>query len=196
MRLVRFASVIALILLAAGLRAATDGAATPRAKVSASGDAKYPTWTVTAWGKTQQDGNEVALDKAVKELDDYLARQDPPVHWKPSRDWVAKNLVKSRHEEVKEFKDEELLKKGYDVTLNVEVGPKQHREILENDRQERVQQRELLLARVLAGVVALLLAVVGYLRLDEATKGYYTLWLRLGALGLVGGVAAALFVLG
>jgi hypothetical protein len=191
MRLARFASLIALVLLAAGLRAAPS-----QHKVAASGDSKYPSWTVTAWGETPQDGYEVALDKALKEVDDYLARQNPSGHWKPTRDWVDKNLVKSRHHEVnKNFQDDKG-KEGYDVTLNVDVGPKQYREMLENDREVRVQQRELILARVLAGVVALLLAVVGYLRLDEATKGYYTLWLRLGALGLVGGVAAALLMLG
>ena len=195
MRLARFASLVALILLAAGARAATEGAAIPRARVSAAGDPKYPTWTVTAWGKTVQDGNEVALDRAREEVEDYLARQSPPVHWKPSRDWVDKNLVKTRHPEPKDHDEEPLLGQGYDVTLKVEVGPKQYREILENDREQRVQQRALLLARILAGVVALLVAVVGYLRLDEATKGYYTLWLRLGALGLVGGVAAALLLL-
>jgi hypothetical protein len=195
MRLARFASLIALILLAAGLRAAPDRADIPKARVSASGDGKYPAWTVTAWGKTPQDGNEVALETAREEVHDYLARQDPPVQWNPSRDWVDKNLVKTRHQEVKNH-EEPLLGEGYDVTLKVEVGPKQYREILEKDREQRVQQRELLLARVLAGVVALLVAAVAYLRLDEATKGYYTLWLRLGALGLVGAVAAALVVLG
>ena len=194
MRLARSASLLALLLLATGLGAATAGTATPQARVSASGDARYPSWTITAWGKTVQDGNEVALDKAQKEFESFLARQDPPVHWKPARDWIDQNLVKSRHQEVKNLPDAEL-GEGYDVTLKLEVGPKQYREILENDRQERVQQRELLLARVLAGVVALLIAVVGYLRLDEATKGYYTLWLRLGALGLVGAVAAALLIL-
>jgi hypothetical protein len=190
MRLARFASLVALVLLAGGVCTAA-GAVTHRAQISASGDAKYPSWTVTAWGKTPQDGNEVALDKALKEVESYLARQDPPVHWKPSRDWVDRNLVKTRHQEVKVLNDEDL-GDGYDVTLKVEVGPKQYREILERDREERVKQRDLLLARILAGVVALLVAVVGYLRLDEATKGYYTLWLRLGALGLVGAVAFVL----
>ena len=195
MRLARFASLVALILLAAGLRAATGGSEIPKARVSASGDGKYPTWTITAWGKTPQDGNEVALETAREEVREYLTRQDPGVQWTPSRDWVDKNLVKTRHQEVKNH-EEPLLGEGYDVTLKVEVGPKQYREILEKDREQRVQQRELLLARVLAGVVALLVAAVAYLRLDEATKGYYSLWLRLGALGLVGGVAAALLVLG
>ena len=195
MRLARFASLVALILLVAGARAATEGAAVPKPRVSAGGDPKYPSWTITAWGKTVQDGEEVALDRAREEVEDYLARQNPPVHWKPSRHWIDKNLVKTKpHQESKRF-DDPLLGDGVNVTLTLEVGPKQYREILENDREERVQQRELLLARILAGVVALLVAVVGYLRLDEATKGYYTLWLRLGALGLVGGVAAALLLL-
>ena len=191
MRLARFASLVALILVAGGVGTAA-GAATPKAQVSASGDAKYPSWTITAWGKTPQDGSEVALEKARQELQGYLARQDPPVHWQPPNDWVDKNLVKTRHSEPRDHDEEPLLGKGYDVTLKVEVGPKQYREILERDREERVKQRDLLLARVLAGVLALLVAVVGYLRLDEMTKGYYTLWLRLGALGLVGAVAFVL----
>src|SRR5262249_14445788 len=127
MRLVRFASLIALILLAAGLRAATGGAAIPKARVSASGEGKYPTWTITGWGRTVQDGNEAALDSAHEEVEEYLARQSPPVHWKPSRDWVDRTLVKTRHQEVKNH-DEPLLGEGYDVTLKLEVGPKQYRE--------------------------------------------------------------------
>jgi hypothetical protein len=195
MRLARSLSLIALFVLAAGLGAATERTAMPKARVTASGDAKYPSWTITAWGKTVDDGTEVALDTAREEVESYLARQDPPVRWKPSPGWVDKNLVKTRHPEPKNL-DDPLLGEGYDVTLKVEVGPKQYREILEKDREGRARERSLLLARVLAGVVALLVAVVGYLRLDEATKGYYTLWLRLGALGLVGAVAAALVVLG
>ncbi len=43
----------------------------------------------------------------------------------------------------------------------------------------------------LAGVTALLLVAIGYLRLEEATKGYYTGLLRLSALGLLGMQSAA-----
>ena len=39
----------------------------------------------------------------------------------------------------------------------------------------------LLLARVLGGALAVLLVVAGYLRLEEATRGYYTKLLRLAA---------------
>ena len=52
-------------------------------------------------------------------------------------------------------------------------------------------QRLAVAARVLAGLVALCLVVVGYLRLEDLTRGYYTALLRLGA-----GVALLLTVAG
>jgi hypothetical protein len=36
--------------------------------------------------------------------------------------------------------------------------------------------------------------VVGYFRLEEATKGYYTAWLRLAAVGLVAAAVAGLLL--
>lgn len=198
MRLAHFASLMALVLLAAGLYASPAkekprGAREP--EVTAS-EGAYPSWTITAWGKSVQDADEVALGKAVREVNEYLARQNPPVEWRPSPDWVNKNLVKSRVTPKEVDLDDPVLGKGFERTLKLELGPQQKREILEQDREVRVRERQLMLARILAGVVALLVAVVGYLRLDEATKGYYTLWLRLGVLGLLGGVGAVLLLLG
>jgi hypothetical protein len=197
MRLARFASCgIALVLLVAGLCAAGDRPAKQQKAVllTSLGDSRYPTWKVTAYGETAEKADEQALEKARVVVCDYLRDQDPPVHWRPDARWVDDNLVKSRTPaEQKDFQ-EAGLGKAWERTLQVEVGAKQYREILEHDRQVSMEQRQLLLARILAGVVALLVAAVGYLRLDEATKGYYTLWLRLGALALVGAVAALLFV--
>ena len=48
------------------------------------------------------------------------------------------------------------------------------------------------LARVVAGLVALLAAVAGYIRLEEWSKGYYTGWLKLAA---AVAVAVGLFLL-
>ena len=52
-------------------------------------------------------------------------------------------------------------------------------------QQDRVLDRHLLLARVLGGAVAVLLVLAGYLRLEDATRGYYTRLLRLAAIALV-----------
>ena len=49
---------------------------------------------------------------------------------------------------------------------------------------------------MLGGVVCLLLVVGGYLRLEEATKGYYTRLLRLTAIAVLIGVGVGLYVMG
>jgi hypothetical protein len=195
MRLARVASLFVLILVVAGLWA-ENGDKPPRRKteIATSGSARYPTWTITAYGLSPDKAEEVALNKARDQVRAYLAHLDPPVRWQPEARWIDENLVKTRTAPQQVASDDPLLDKAFERTLQVEVGPKQYREIVEHDRQECMEQRQLLLARILAAVVALLVAVVGYLRLDEATKGYYTLWLRLGALGLVGAVGAALLL--
>jgi hypothetical protein len=66
-------------------------------------------------------------------------------------------------------------------------------EFLRKDRDHRVVQRQIYLGKILAGLVVFLTAVAGYFRLDEATKGYYSGWLRLAALGLVGIVGAGIW---
>jgi hypothetical protein len=60
-------------------------------------------------------------------------------------------------------------------------------------RQDVRQHRQVMLFRVLAGLVALLLVLGGYLRLEEATRGYYTGLLRLTAAVLLLFVAAGLW---
>jgi hypothetical protein len=195
MRLARFVSCCVVLVLVAGEVGAGEGKrhAARQTEVSASGsDSGAPTWTITAYGETEDRATERAREKAWEQVCDYLTRLDPPVHWRPDVNWVDNNLVKSRPP-AKQVELEDL-GKGYERQLLVKVEAKERREMMEHDRQETMRQRQLLLARILAGVVALLVAVVGYLRLDEATKGYYTLWLRLGALGLVGGVGAVLWL--
>jgi hypothetical protein len=68
-----------------------------------------------------------------------------------------------------------------------------YRQMYGHDRQVRSKERMSLLVRVLIGLVAALAALAGYMRLDEATKGYYTRWLRLAALGFVAVVGTGLW---
>jgi hypothetical protein len=74
--------------------------------------------------------------------------------------------------------------------------------MVEQDRQFRImerkevsKERQTLLAKLLAGLLAGLVAVAGYLRLDEATKGYYTTWLRVASVALVATVGAGAWLL-
>src|SRR5262249_9455138 len=59
------------------------------------------------------------------------------------------------------------------------------RDVQKAARQERVLDRHLLLARLLGGALAVLLAAAGYLRLEEMTRGYATQLLRLAALAFL-----------
>jgi hypothetical protein len=64
------------------------------------------------------------------------------------------------------------------------------------ERQGHAVVRQHVVLRVLGGVLALLLVVAGYLRLEEATRGYYTALLRVAALGVLATVVLALLMIG
>ena len=61
-------------------------------------------------------------------------------------------------------------------------------------RHAMVQQRQLWLGKMLLGVVVLLAAISGYIRLEDATKGFYTGLLRLGMVGVLCAVGAGLWL--
>jgi hypothetical protein len=71
----------------------------------------------------------------------------------------------------------------------------QERSWQKKERQERATARQGVMVRVLAGLVALLAVIACYLRLEDATKGYYTMLLRLVAVAVVTLVVAGILVL-
>jgi hypothetical protein len=62
-------------------------------------------------------------------------------------------------------------------------------------RQDRATKRQSVLIRLLAGLVAILTAVACYLRLEDATKGYYTTLLRAAAVVFVALIGAGILLL-
>lgn len=88
------------------------------------------------------------------------------------------------------------------AALRVEVSKFAHNEIQEQEqkyqrdqRENRAASRQGVLVRILAGVVALLVAVTCYLRLEDATKGYYMTLLRVAAVTFVALVGAGIWLL-
>jgi hypothetical protein len=84
----------------------------------------------------------------------------------------------------------------YQVTAQVRVTDEIRKFMERQDREQQAQERMFALAKVLAGLVVFFIALAGYFRLDEWTKGYYTTWLRVAAVGFVVGLGAALVVAG
>jgi hypothetical protein len=106
---------------------------------------------------------------------------------------VAKDFSKRPGEEPGEM---------YRVHVRIEVRPEDRQEMVRQEqefqgqvRQLRALDRQTLLAKILGGFVALLAVVSVYLRIEDATKGYYTTLLRLAAGAFVALVAAGLFLL-
>jgi hypothetical protein len=99
------------------------------------------------------------------------------------------------------FPEAEVVRDAYQVRLRVELTERDFAEIAkkteqarEDARREVVQQRQSWLAKVLLGVVVFLGSLSGYIRLEDATKGYYTGWLRLGLVGVLCAVGAGLWL--
>jgi len=170
----------------AGPRASRERSLAP------SSDSRRPTWTLEGrWMKTHEDAEQDALLEAQLRVSTYLRSLQPPVEFLPPLDYLDKHLVKKKTEEVKDFEEQVGIMRR--VQLEVEVSPGAARELVRMDRADRSHQRMFWLAKLLAGVVAALAAVSGYVHLDERTKGYYTTWLRLAAATVVGTAGIALW---
>jgi len=120
----------------------------------------------------------------------------------PSKEYLKAHLLAHAPERIE-------LSEGYDakgrylIALDLRVDDANYKQILREDRQQReqkhhdrIQERTFTASKWVAGLVAILVALAGYFRLEEATKGYCTTWLRVGAIGFIVAVGAALLRVG
>lgn len=145
------------------------------------------------YGLTPKDAEANALERACESL-----AANPNLGWTPTPEFLREKKMVQFSEPTE--KDSDIAKqfgvRMKMVQMTLEITDDQARDIQKQARQERMVSHHLLMARVLGGVVCLLIVVGAYLRLEEATKGYYTRLLRLTALGILIGVGAALCVVG
>jgi hypothetical protein len=141
-----------------------------------------------------------ALNKAI----DWL-KQDGRVGWVPPADFFRsrKEMWSKAEPTEQERQNAQDLKVSRDaaggpievVAWELKVDETQVGEWHQKAREKRMTERQGLFARVMAGVLALLVVCGGYLRLEEATRGYYTLLLRAAALAVLVAVGAGLWLL-
>jgi hypothetical protein len=74
----------------------------------------------------------------------------------------------------------------YEATLQADLSPGSRGEILAAYEHELIVRRLAILGGILGFVLACLASLAGYIRADEATRGYYTHWLRALAAASVG----------
>jgi hypothetical protein len=104
--------------------------------------------------------------------------------------WI---LAKQQDVKLEDLEKGDLVDTAYTVRLTVNVSNQDIRQYQDQFRGEVVHQRQLWLGEILLGAVVLLGTIALYMRLEDATKGYYTAWLRLGLVGIVCAVGALLF---
>lgn len=152
-----------------------------------------PLFTATVTGKymiSQVEAQQDALKAAKLEVQSYLQAQSPPINWEPPLDYVQNRLIKNSWQ--KEEKDFEINGETLPFCryrLQVEVNAEDQAYIQAKAREARMEKRMASLGKVLAGLVLAFAAFAGFLRLDEKTKGFYTGWLKLGAIALAAAVA-------
>jgi hypothetical protein len=133
---------------------------------------------------------EVAEQMVLEEANGWIAK-NLPIGWSPSPEYLrAKGMIRFDEPTTREFKKSGEMQVVHATLL---ITRPQLDEMWDHARQEVRQHRQAVLFRVLAGLVALLLVFGGYLRLEEATRGYYTSLLRITAASLLLFVAVGLW---
>lgn len=138
---------------------------------------------------------QAAEARAMEMLRERFQEEGLPVTHMPKMTELRPVLARYwKFEEKNEFRGEPVNQTVHWVTLEIPLVPELRGMLLQKEREARMQERMLWVGRILAGVVVLLVAVAGYFRLEDWTKGYYTTWLRLATVGFIGTCVVALLL--
>jgi hypothetical protein len=136
---------------------------------------------------TKDRARDDARAQLERELTTQLAPQVP-------RDWkIPGRLVESMITQVTITPVVRDYGTVYKATLLVDDSPRKRAAIVAAYRHEQVVKRLVMLGAVLAFVLSCLAAISGYIKADEATKGYYTTKLRLAAAAGVGAAGVLIY---
>jgi hypothetical protein len=138
--------------------------------------------SVKGWGRNQKEAEDDAVKRGSEFLVDFLRQQKPPLAVTLPPGYARQHLIRgpaTRHQDL----DQEI-DKGAEVikmqcwSLTLAVTPQDYLNLVRLDRQahalEQRSARVLLLARVMAGLLAALIAVLTYIRVAAWTRGVRT----------------------
>lgn len=150
-------------------------------RVSAGQTSEAPTLKVEGrWQSTEKDAWSSAEAQAQAELTDHFREQGIIFHTPATMPELRPLLAK----QWKYTPESKIFPDGvgmmHRIVLEVPVTPEIRNYLLQRERDARVQERMIWLGKITAGLIVLLVAATGYLRLDDYTKGYFTTWLLLG----------------
>ena len=154
-----------------------------------------PSAGLTAVAGDPMTSRERARQNARAHLDRAVTRwlaESLPARWKPPAALVDALVVEGRTEYVVVPKDYATL---YQAVLHCDLSPGRLESFVRAYQDELAQRRLNALGIILAFVLTCLAALAGYIRADEATKGYYTNRLRAIAAATVGAAGAVAYKL-
>jgi len=192
---------VVLVLIVAALCVPVSGAskksAAPKQRAAAARPVEDDR-TVVGYGRTADAARDRALDKASDRVKELLRVQFAAPDWEPREDQLKTDYLVS-YNVVQPASDPEPgpeidLEKGVVARYTVQLTPEYISEVQRVARIDRVEQRHLLLARLLVAAVSVLLVTAGYLRLEEMTRGYATQLLRFAAIALLTIVSVGLYL--
>ena len=154
-------------------------AAPPRAKAQPPKNFTTAVWG--DWKETREEAWQDALEQARIAIGDYFQSRQPALRWTPTADFIQRRLIKGEDKEEKDFGAG--IGAMNRIQLHLDVNERDYQNMLQLARQALSERRMHFAGQALAGLVALMLSVAGYVRLEEWSKGYYTLWLRLALVG-------------
>ena len=142
--------------------------------------------------------NELAARKDALELACAWLKENSGLDWSPDPQYLQDhNMAQFGEPEDKQFEiAKDLTEDGKlkVVKMQLEITDAQARDMQKQAQQYRMKDRQKYSLLALVGAMGLLGVVGGYLRLEEATKGYYTRLLRIVAIVVLVVIFAGLFV--
>ncbi|HWG43787.1 MAG TPA: hypothetical protein VN688_13505 [Gemmataceae bacterium] len=187
----RFAGSLCLIIL--GLIVISfQAAGSPATVRSGSLDAAKPLIQeeFTGYGKTVKEAETDAITNSCQWLEEHAG-----LGWSPDAQYLRlHNMIRSEGEPTDEVFEHAGPMKV--VKMKLTITTDQARAIQKQAQQQRMKSRQWLSLLGLGGLLCLLGVVGGYLRLQEATKGYCTRQLRIAAIGVIIVIVLGLCVIG
>jgi hypothetical protein len=136
---------------------------------------------------TEERARDDARLQLEREVTEWLT-PEVPTQWRPPAPLITGMIVKQGIKPM--VRDYGTV---YEAILEADFSTARRDEIRAAYRRELVARRLAILGGSLGFVLVCLAAVAGYIRADEATKGYYTHWLRAIAAAGVGASAVLIY---
>jgi hypothetical protein len=138
---------------------------------------------------TPERASDNARVQLVRDVTEWLA-PEVPTNWKAPAHLITRMIRKTQVQPI--VKDYATV---YEATLEADFSPQSRALIIAAHQREVVARRLAVLGGSLGFILACLGSLAGYIRADEATKGYYTAWLRAIAGASVGAAGVVLYQL-